>query len=497
MYYFTIYCIKVKAKIKMEKSIIKNSIYNLIKTIVSLIFPVISFSYASRVLGVDRIGSVYFSKNFVVYFSMLAQFGMNYYGIREGAKLRQNREQLSKFVHEMLLINILTTIFAYVIFGLTVISIPKLYDYRILLLVNSITIFMQGLGVEWLYHALEEYRYISIRMIIFQLIGIFLLLIFVRQPNDVIAYSGILVFAGTGSYILNFLNIRKFIDLKKIGNYNIKQHINPILLLFAMSISIQLYAVMDSTMLGFLSNDTEVGRYTAAVKINKIVCNIITSIGIVLIPRLSFHVKNKNRSEIVRLTEESLNIIFFLSVPLCVTIFLLSKNIVVLFSGASFIEATQSSRILSGLVILIPFSVVCNTQTFVPLAKEKYILKSTFAGAISNFILNYLLIPKYGNVGASISTLFSEFVVAIICFYHMTKLFDMNRIFKYYYQYWIAIIPTLIIGCILKKYDSAFYIEVVLILLSLIGYCITLWIMKNRFFMELSNSIYSLFCPKR
>ena len=146
-----------------EKSLFHNYIFNLLKTACNILFPVVTFTYAARVLGVDGVGKVNFAKSFISYFTMIASLGMNYYGTREAAKRRDSKEELSKFSMEMLLINGASTLLAYLLLAVAMLFIPALREYETLLLISSIAIVLQGLGMEWLYQAVEEYRYIAIR----------------------------------------------------------------------------------------------------------------------------------------------------------------------------------------------------------------------------------------------------------------------------------------------------------------------------------------------
>lgn len=161
-----------------DKTLIKNYIFNFAKTLSGLLFPLITFTYSARILGVDGIGQVNFAKSIISYFVLIAGLGMNYYGTREAAKRRDNRTQLSRFVREMLLINGLTTALAYGLLVVAVLTVPKLQGYGTLLAICSLAIVMQGLGMEWLYQGMEEYRYIAIRSMAFQGVALILMFLF-------------------------------------------------------------------------------------------------------------------------------------------------------------------------------------------------------------------------------------------------------------------------------------------------------------------------------
>lgn len=481
-----------------KKSLAKNYIFNFIKTLMSVLFPVITFAYASRILGADGVGKVNFSKSIITYFSMIAVLGMQYYGTREAAKLRDDVDALSKYVHEMLMINGFMTLIALGLLFTSITLVPKLQDYRILLTIGSVSVVLQSMGMEWFYQALENYEYIAVRSVLFQFIALVGMFVFVKDASDVVAYMAISIFASYGSYVLNFINIRKYVNWKWYGGYEFRKHVKPLLLLFAMALSIHLYTVLDSTMLGFLQNDASVGRYTAAVKINKTVNSLITSVGVVLIPRLSYYIGKKEIEKIKLLIDKSYNYVFMLSVPAFLGLFLLSDEIILLFSGADFASAAKTMRILTLIVLVIPFSVVTNTQTFVPMGKENLILISTFTGALINISCNAFLIPEYAENGAAVATVVAETAIACICFYNISKFISMKKVFRVFWQYIVAALPIIPIKMFLDIRVTNMIMRVaVTVVLAAAIYFTLLMFMKNPYMYEVRDTVFKWMKGKR
>ena len=473
-----------------EKSLLQNYIFNLIKTLNGILFPIITFAYSSRILGVDGIGKVNFAKSVIAYFSMLAMLGMNYYGTREAAKLRNDRDRLNQFCLEMLFINGFTTITSYILLTVSFLSIPLLQDYRNLLLICSSAIVLQGMGMEWLYQAMEEYRYIAIRSVLFQVISLIAMVFPVRNESDVVPYTVLTVMASSGSYILNFVNARKFVRFHQRTRLIILKHVKPLLWLFAMAVSIELYTVLDTTMLGFLKGDTAVGLYTAATKVERMVNTVITSLGVVLIPRLSFYIGEKARKKTDDLICKGYNYTFLLSIPAAFGLFMLSDEIILLFSGAQFASAGLTMRIMTPVVILIPFSMMTNQQTFVPMGKEKMILLSTSAGAVTNLILNSLLIPRYAENGAAWASAIAEMVVAAVCFMNAKRYFDMKAVFKSIWQYLLAgmTIPIVTISIQMVRVPNVIHI-LLAVPISAMLYILILRLLGNRYVNEALNKV--------
>lgn len=474
----------MEVRLHKRNSLLKNSIFNAGRTFLNLAFPVITFTYASRILGDAGIGRVSFSRSIISYFTMLAMLGMNYYGTREAAKLRDDREQLSKYVQEMLILNGYTTLIAYLLLGITIWLVPRLRAYEALLIINSVAIVLQGMGMEWLYQALEEYKYIAVRSMIFQLCAVCIMFFVVRDQNDVIPYAVIGLLANSGSYIMNFVHVRRYVSFRRFEKYEIRKHLRPVLWLFAMAVSIELYTVLDSTMLGFLKGDAAVGRYTAAVKVNKMFISLISSLGMVLIPRLSYYIGQGEERKVENLVRQALNYVFMLSIPAAIGLFMLSDEIILLFSGSRFATAGTTMRIMTPIVIIIPVSVVINIQVFVPKAKEKLILLSTCSGALTNFICNAYLIPRFAENGAAIATVIAELIVTVVCLVNAGRFYNRGKIFSSYHQYWIAAVPVIAICCLMRSLISNYVLRIITtIVCSVIGYSIMLFVQKNVYFL--------------
>lgn len=471
-----------------SKSLLSNYIFNLLKTFSSLAFPIITFTYSARILGVEGVGQVNFARSVVMYFTFFALLGMNYYGTREAAKLRGDRAALSKFVQEMLIFNGISTALAYVFLFISMVFIAKLRPYQTLLLVNSAAILLQGLGMEWLYQGLEEYRYIALRSVAFQFVALGLMFLLVRKPEDVVPYTAVTLLATSGPFVLNFINARKFVDFRLFDHYEIKAHLKPLCWLFALVVSMELYTVMDSTLLGFLKGDAAVGRYTAAVKVNKMVITMITAIGVVLIPRLAFYIGEKRRDKVDELVEKAYNYTFLLSVPAAVGLFVLSDEIILLVSGAAFSSAALTLRLLTPIVLVIPFSVATNQQTLIPMGYEKLMLKATSLGAVTDLVCNIGLIPPYGENGAAIATVLAETVVAVVSFYNAGKFFTMRQFFRNYHQYWMAAMPIFICAYLGRLLPLSYIARMTLVIVASVScYFCVLQLLHNAYYLEAVN----------
>ncbi|HHD9526337.1 TPA: oligosaccharide flippase family protein, partial [Streptococcus pneumoniae] len=219
-----------------KKSITRNFIFNTILTMSSFIFPLISFPYVSRVLMADGLGRVTFASSIIDYALTFAMLGMPLYGVKVCAGYIKNKEKLSQTVRELLVINLLVGFLVMLLLATMVIIIPRFRQEWQLIIITSSTIPLNIIGIEWLYKALEDYSYISIRTLTFKILGFLLMFLVVRTKDDYMVYAAITVLASHGSFILNFFRSRTFLLENISQRLNLKQHIKPLLILFFLSV---------------------------------------------------------------------------------------------------------------------------------------------------------------------------------------------------------------------------------------------------------------------
>lgn len=396
-----------------NRSVKFNFIMNFILTASSFLFPLVTFPYATRILLPEGTGRVAFATSAVAYFTMFAMLGIPTYGVRACAKVKDKKEELSRTVHEIMIINLIMTAVTYLVFFISLISVKRFQQDQLLLLISGASILLHTLGVNWLYQGLEEYAYITVRSLVFKVIGLVLLFAFVHDADDVVIYGAITVFTGYGSYIWNTLRLRKMISLKPCGPYHFRRHLKPVLVFFAMSVATSIYTNLDTVMLGFMNTNTELGYYNAAVKLKSILVSLITSMGTVLLPRLSYYFEANKKEEFMRMISKALNFVLLLSLPLTIYFILFARESILFLSGESFLDAALAMQLITPTLLFIGLSNVLGIQIMVPTGKEKYVLISVIAGALIDFILNLFWIPKYGAAGAALATTMAELAVLI------------------------------------------------------------------------------------
>ncbi len=475
-----------------HKSLKKNAALNMTKTVMSLVFPLITFPYASRVLGPVYIGKVNFAQSIVSYFSLIAALGISTYAVRESAKLRDDRKKLSVFVKEVFSLNMISTVVSYILFALALAVVPAFESYRKLLCVCGASVLFATLGMDWLYTGLEEFKYITVRSIAFQFISLILLFVFVRNQNDYLKYAGISVVSSVGSNICNFIHARHFVDFK-IKARDLKKHLKPIFTLFAMSAAVSIYTVLDTTMLGFIKGDEAVGIYTAATKINRMVIMMITAATAVLLPRLSYYA-DKDRNEFLRLANKAVQFVVMFSVPCAAGLFILAEPAVLLFSGDQFLPAVPVMKIMNAVIVFIGVSNVIGIQIFMSVGKERYTLFSVIVGAVVNFAMNMALIPQLGAIGAAVGTVCAEFSVTAIQVVWARKYFDVKKMIVHLFKILVSMLVMSICVSFVCRYFKAYSVELVLGILSgVLIYSLCLFVLKDSLFVEISNQLLGRF----
>jgi O-antigen/teichoic acid export membrane protein len=243
-------------------------------------------------------------------------------------------------------------------------------------------------------------------------------------------------------------------------------------------------------MLGFLTSDTEVGLYIAANNLIKAILALVTSLGTVLLPRMSYYIENNEINQVNRLISKSFNVILMLSIPATIGIIILAEQIILIFAGYEYIGAISTMRIISPIIIAIGISNLIGIQILVSFGKERITLLSTIIGAIINFSLNLILIPIMKQNGAALGTLVAEISVMVIQLFYAYSYIKRNVPWKSIATYFIGGILIVIITGIINNVTSSMIIYTILsIILSGVIYFLFLFLAKNELVIEVFNGI--------
>ena len=425
--------------------------------------------------------------------------GIPTYGIKACAKIRDDSYKLTKTVYELLILNTIFLAFALTLLLLSVIFFDKLYIDKELYIILAFSMLFNVLGIEWLYKALEQYSYITIRSIFFKIASLILLFIFVKESNDILPYAMLTVLASVGAGILNFYNLRKIITLYKITfkQLEITKHIKPSFTFFLLTISITIYVNLDSVMLGFMTNDANVGYYSAAVKIKQILVSLVTSLGAVMLPRLAFYYEQKRFDEFKALVKDALDFILIVSLPLTIYFTLYAKDAILLLSGESFLASVEPMQIIMPTVFFIALSNLMGWQILVPMDREKQIVFSTIIGAVIGGIINFFAIPHLGVNGAAIANLCAECAVVIVQVVLLRKfIFPILAKINIWRMLMALLISTWIV--LIVSFNLSEFINLLLSSILFFGcYLVSLLILKEPVVYQIFSSVLNKIKLKR
>ncbi|MBE5878739.1 MAG: flippase [Lachnospiraceae bacterium] len=473
-----------------KKSLKVNAIMNALLQVMSVIFPLITFPYVSRILLPDGVGKVSFANSVISYFIMFAHLGMPTYGVRACARVGDDKELLSKTAHELLIISVITTTISYGVFLILLFFVPRFYVEKELFLIMSISILLSSLGMEWLYKSVEAYSYITIRSILFKAVALICTILLVKSKEDYLLYGGISIFALVGSNFLNLLNAHKHISFKYIGGYNLKPHLKAVMVFFAMSCATTVYIHLDSAMLGFIKSDEAVGLYDTSVKIRNVLMHIVTALGVVLLPRTSYYVKKGMQEQFLNVVKKALNFVLLFASAITVYFVLFARESVLFLAGESFSGSIIPMQIIIPTLLLVGITNITGTQTLVSLGREKAVLLSVVIGAIVDALLNLILIPFWGGTGAAIGTLFAEIAVMIVQIYLLDS--DVRGCFRelYYRDTVVAVVASIVASLGIKFCGFSPFVSLVISSIIYFGtYLGVLLALKNKLADELLKDV--------
>lgn len=431
------------------RSIKFNFLMNLLLTGSSILFPLITFPIVSRALLADAYGVCGFASSVVSWLSLIAMLGVNRYGVREVARVRDNSALLAKTAREIFLVTVISTVIVYICFFISLFLVQRFEANRALLFINGFTIICNTLGVTWFFQGIEQYSYITVRGLIIKIVCLVAIIFLVHAPSDYLWYAGILVAANGLANIVNFcymmhilqecgrgelaqdskgnVSLEKSVEngdvlsaecdgAAKCGKLNLKQHLAPLTQFFIIVAAISIYTSFDTVMLGFLSTDTQVGFYTADINVKSALVAVVSALSSVLLPRASNLLANSENDEFKRIVKVAVKGVLLVSVPLCIIIAAIATPLITWYAGDSFAGAGPALSVVTLAVIPIGLSVIFCDEVMIPLGLEKKCVYIYSAAAIINFGLNFITIPLWGALGAALSTAFVEVFITVVEF---------------------------------------------------------------------------------
>lgn len=476
-----------------KNSVVKNYVYNLLYQILVIILPLITTPYISRVLGAENVGIYGYTISIVTYFTLFGSLGIALYVRREIAYLQDDIEKRSKVFWEFIFLRAITLSVAALIFYFVFARSGEYsFYYKILLFhifaaVFDITAFFQGL---------EQFKKIIRRNLIIKIISVSCVFIFIHSPKDLYKYLLIYTLSDLIGNLSLWIDLPKYITGISFGKLNLFKHIKPTVILFIPQIATQIYTVLDKTMIGSLIADkAEVGYYEQSQKIVLTILTVVTSLGTVMLPRMANKFANGRTDEVKNSITASFRFIFFLAIPMVFGMISVSPDLIIWFLGKGYARSIAITQVISPIILFIGLSNVIGVQYLLPTMKQKQYTISVVSGALTNLVLNFILIPRFMSVGAALATVAAEATVAAVQLFCIRKEFDIPRIFLMSIKNFISAMLMSAVIFVVNRYLFAELGSMALrmvfdILIGGIVYIASLAILRDSFFYKLIGKIF-------
>ncbi len=419
-----------------KKSIRKNYILNAGYQVLLLIVPLILAPYLSRVLEPDGVGTASFVESVVAYFTLFATMGISTYGQREISYIQEDKDKRSQVFWNTKILGFCTSAAAITVYVVFAILQKKNSTLYLILTLNLVAVFFD---ITWFFQGLEEFGKTVARNAICRVLQVIYVFIFVKTKEDLPLYVlGLGLFTALGNLSL-WAYLPKYVNKVSLRELRPFRDIRVVWSLFIPTIAIQIYTVLDKTMIGLITDSSfENGYYEQAIKISRMLLAVVTALGTVMVPRIGYHFGKNETGEIRRLMYRGYRFVWFLGVPLCFGLIMVSGNFVPWFFGPGYDRVVPLLGILSLLILAIGINNVTGIQYLIPTKRQNIFTYTVIIGACVNFCLNLVLIHFIRSVGAAIASVAAETVIAVIQLIIVRKELSPMRVLKEGVHYFIA-----------------------------------------------------------
>lgn len=445
----------------------------------------LTFPYASKVLGVEAMGSVSFADAFCKTFMLISSIGIPIYGVRSIAKSKQDSQSLKKVFQEIFLIHLISTLSLGVFFFALVFLLHKTRESVEFYTLGYLMIVMNVFSFEWYFMGVEKFKELSFRYILIKIFMAVLIFIFVKDRSDSLLYFALTIGMFMGNSVLNiFILDKSLFSFDSLGVLNLKQHIRPLVFMFLSNAAITIYMFLDTIILGFICNNTHVGLYATAIKIAKIPLLLVSTLANVLFPKISSMMSQDDKSEALALINKALLLVATFCIPMAFGLFAVSGDVVLLFANTEYEPAVLTLKILCFIIPLVGFSNVFGIQILTSLSKDFYLTISVTLGMALSVLLNLVLARFLFENGTAIATLTAELAVTLVTYYFAAKYLKFHLPSKEI----IANILICVVFILISHVCSMFFSNYLLHLAASVAICglyfcvVQIFILKNPIF---------------
>lgn len=457
----------------------KNVIYSGILTTSLYIFQFITYPYVARILGVTNIGICNFVQSFVQYFVLFASLGTMSLGVREIAKCNGDRNKLNKAFSSIIVLNVVITAVVLFCYLAATEFAPQLQQYKKLLYVGALQLVTSVFTIEWLFRGLEDFKFITFRNLAIRVLYVLAVFVFVRTRDDYTIYFALTAGLYISNAIINLFYSRHFVTFHwQSIKESVMAYMKPMTLLGIQNILLTMYTSLNVIYLGFVAGDTQVGYYTTATKIQNIILAMFSAFTLVMMPRISSLVANKDYAQIRNLISQSLSFLYAFAFPIIIVIIALAPQVIQLIAGAEYGESVNLLRIAIPLILVIGLEQILITQLLIPMGKDNASFNSYLAGAIVGVAANLLLVPHLESLGSVIVWAVSELSVMLIALYYANREMKfMSDMCSLLLKYVVSFLPLGIVSYFLQDYP------ICVLLFSVLYSHVCLWyIVKNHIY---------------
>lgn len=429
-------------QLKQTHSVKFNAVMNTLLTASSMLVSVITVPYVTRVLSVEGYGDVTFAQNVSQWLSAMCLIGVPTYGLRECARVRDDPREMARVVRELLVIITIFTAVVLAGFGVSILIVPRFRQIAALMWVFLVSTLLLSYGVEWFFQAIEQYKYITIRSMVFKMLSLVAMLVFVRGEDDYLAYGVILALVVCGNNVLNLARMLRMVSFSGLGPMRIGRHLKPLASYAALSIASSVYLAFDSILLGMLSpSNVQVGLYQLASKLKGICFSVINAIIGVLIPRLSYYAK-RDPEKYGALLRRGWGFLLNLCLGIALYLLVYAYPLVVLISSEKYADAVLPVRIIGLVNLLSCMSYFFGLCILSPLDQESKLARANLTGAPISLVCNLLLDGTFGATGAAISVCLAELVIFLMqlhdCWPVLKKHIDASDVLRTFMSHIMA-----------------------------------------------------------
>lgn len=472
-------------------SIIKNYLYNTIYQIISMLIPLITMPYLTRVFDPQQLGLNSLSLSIANYFMLFGVLGMHMYGNRQIAYVRDNKEKLAKTFWSLYTVQLATSTISLIIYYIFIYYFTSVN--RDIYLIQGLNIISVMIDISWLFMGLEDFKKVVIRNSFARLVGLACIFIFIKSSDDLLLYALLTVVVNIISILLMWFYVPRYVGKIVIDKKIVKKTIRPLLRLFLPQIATQVYTLLARTLVGFLSTNDQVIFYDYSQKIVNMVLAMITSIGVVLLPRVSNIIGNGKKEEVPKIIEKTFKIVSYLAIPMAIGLMCVSKILVSWFLDPKYLLVGQLTAWTSLIIIAVSWANIIGVQYLIATKQENKYTLSIIIAAVVNLIMNLFLIPKNGAAGAIISLIAAEYIGIVIQLILVRNQLPVKRMILSILKYIIvSVIMGVIVIFIGNCINNGMLANIMQGISGVIIYIVIMFIIKDDVQKEMISRVLSM-----